>query len=363
MTRVLVTGGSGFIGQHLVSALVARGRQVRVLDLRRPTRAHPEVQYVEGSVLDPDLVNDTLNCVEEVYHLAALPGMWMPRKSDFHDINCGGTEIVIAAARKRGIARFLHCSTESILFYPAPSEEAVTENTLLSADDMPGPYTRSKLLAEKFAVQAAASGFPVIIGCPTMPIGPHDHNLTPPAAMLRHFLGDRLQLYLNFIVNLVDVRDAAAGLVLAMEHGRVGHRYILGGESIPLKNVLQLMAEISGRRSLLIPVSGRASRWTTVLLEFIADYVTGRPPSGTVEGVRIALRARALSIEKAQRELGYAPRPVEPALRETIAYLLGANTDREGFGPSQIGPSHVGSSHIGSSQSSAYSRVSPELPG
>ena len=351
MTRVLVTGGAGFIGQHLVAALAAQRRQVRVLDLRTPTRALPDVQYVEGSVLDPELVDDAMSGVEQVYHLAGLPGMWTPRKKDFQNVNCGGTQIVIAAARKRGVARFLHCSTESILFHP--SKQDVAEDSVLSADDMPGPYTRSKLLAEKLAAQAAASGFPVVIGCPTMPIGPHDHNLTPPAAMLRHFLGERLQLYLDFIVNFVDVRDAAAGLVLAMERGRTGHRYILGGESIALKKVLQLMATVSGRRSLLIPVSGRASRMTTALMEFVADHVTGRPPSGTLEGVRIALRARALSIEKAQRELGYAPRPIEPALRETIAFLLDADGRSEGFGSGQINPG----------ESSAYSTVSPELPG
>jgi dihydroflavonol-4-reductase len=353
MTRVLVTGGAGFIGQHLVAALAAQRRQVRVLDLRTPTRALPDVQYVEGSVLDPELVDDAMSGVEQVYHLAGLPGMWAPRKEDFQNVNCGGTQVVIAAARKRGVARFLHCSTESILFHPSPSKQDIAENSVLSADDMPGPYTRSKLLAEKLAAQAAASGFPVVIGCPTMPIGPHDHNLTPPAAMLRHFLGERLQLYLDFIVNFVDVRDAAAGLVLAMERGRTGHRYILGGESIALKKVLQLMATVSGRRSLLIPVSGRASRMTTALMEFVADHVTGRPPSGTLEGVRIALRARALSIEKAQRELGYAPRPIEPALRETIAFLLDADGRSEGFGSGQINPG----------ESSSYSTVSPELPG
>ena len=322
MTRTLVTGGSGYIGQHLVSALVARGRQVRVLDLRPPTRALPEVQYVEGSVLDADLVDEALSDVDEVYHLAGLPGMWMPNKNDFHAVNCGGTEIVIAAARKRGIARFLHCSTESILFPSSPPEDAAAEDILLTGDDMPGPYTRSKMLAEQLAMHAAASGFPVVIACPTMPIGAHDHNLTPPSAMLRHFLSGRLQLYLDFIVNLVDVRDVAAGLVLTMERGRVGHRYILGGESIPLKKVLRLVRTISGRRNLLIPVPGRVAEIAAAMLEFIADHVTRRPPSGTAEGVRIALRSTALSIEKAQRELGYAPGPVEPALRETIAYLM-----------------------------------------
>src|SRR6478736_1060569 len=284
MTRILVTGGSGFIGKHLVSALLARGREVRILDLQPPSPALPQIQYVRGSVLDRDLVHRAMNGVDEVYHLAGLPGMWLPRKADFHTVNCGGTEIVIETARERGIKRFLHCSTESILFRASPSIDSLADDAFLP-DDMPGPYTRSKMLAERFAMQAAASGFPVVIGCPTMPVGPHDHNVTPPMAMLRHFLGRRLQLYLDFVVNLVDVRDAAEGLIL---------------------------------------VTDRVAAIAAAALEFIADHVTRRPPSGTAEGVRIALRARALSTEKAQRELGFAPGPVEPVSRETIAHLRDA---------------------------------------
>jgi len=328
MTKVLVTGGGGFIGQHLVSTLVERGRQVRVLDLRSPTSVVPGVEYVVGSVLDSDLVDESLRDVEQVYHLAGLPGMWMPRKNDFHAVNFRGTETVMAAARKHGVARVLHCSTESILFRSSPSGDVAAEDTLLPADEMPGPYTRSKMLAEQIAIQAAASGFPVVIGTPTMPIGPHDHNLTPPTAMLQHFLNGRIQLYLDFVVNLVDVRDVAMGLVLAMERGQMGHRYILGGESLSLKKIIQFSAAISGRRNILVPVHGAMAEKAAAMLEFIADHVTRRPPSGTAEGVRIALRATALSIEKAQRELGYAPRPIEPALRETITYLLGASGNR-----------------------------------
>jgi len=322
MTSVLVTGGAGFIGQHLVSALVARDRKVRVLDRRPPVCATPGVEYVSGSVLDSALVDDTLRDVDEVYHLAGLPGMWLPQKNDFHAVNFQGTEVVIAAARKRGTARFLHCSTESILFRPSSLKETSDERSLLPPQQMPGVYTRSKMLAEQSAARAAAAGFPLVIGTPTMPIGPHDHNLTPPTAMLRQFLHGRVQLYLDFIVNLVDVRDVAAGLVLAMERGQVGHRYILGGESISLGKILKLMATISGRGSLAIPVPGKVAEAAAAMLEFVADHVTHRPPSGTAEGVRIALRATDLSIQKARNELGYAPRPVEPALRDTIAYLL-----------------------------------------
>jgi dihydroflavonol-4-reductase len=172
-------------------------------------------------------------------------------------------------------------------------------------------------------LQAARSGFPVVIGTPTMPIGPHDHNLTPPTAMLRHFLGGRFQLYLDFIVNLVDVRDVAAGLVLAMERGQAGHRYLLGGESIPLKKILRLVTAIRGGSRLHMPVPGGVAKMAAAVLEFISDHVTRRPPSGTTEGVRIALRATGLSSKKAERELGYTARPIEPALRETLTYLLG----------------------------------------
>jgi dihydroflavonol-4-reductase len=321
MTRALVTGGTGFIGKHLVSALAARGRRVRVLDLRAPICALPQVEYVAGSVLDPGLVDEALRDVDQVYHLAGLPGMWVPKKDDFYAVNCRGTETVITMARKRGIGRFLHCSTESILFQPR-SRSANDECSLLPPQQMPGLYTRSKMLAEQFAAQAAASGFPLVIGTPTMPIGPHDHNLTPPTAMLRQFLNGRIRMYLDFIVNLVDVRDVAAGLILTMERGQAGHRYILGGESISLKKILQLMSAISGRRHVSISVPGQIAEWAAAALEFMSDHVTHRPPPGTAEGVRIALRATELSIEKAQRELGYAPRLVEPTLRDTIAWLL-----------------------------------------
>jgi dihydroflavonol-4-reductase len=326
MTSVLVTGGSGFIGQHLVSELVAQGRQVRVLDIRPPTRILSAAEYIEGSVLDAALVADAAAGIEEVYHLAGLPGMWKPDRAEFHEVNFVGTRNVLAAARRSGAARFLHCSTESIFFHATQPGDLSAEEASLSVDDMPGPYTRSKMLADELALQEAAGGMPVIIGCPTMPIGPHDHNVTPPTAMLQYFLGQgSLQLYLDFIVNFVDVRDVAAGFVLAMEKGRVGHRYVLGGDSLPLGQILALMASISGRRKVFVPLPGPLAELAASIIELTADYVTRRPPSATVEGVRIARRAVALSSEKARRELGYMPRPVEPLLHEIITHMVGAS--------------------------------------
>ncbi len=299
--------------------------------MRSPSRLAPGVQYVEGTVLDERLVNEAFHDVDEVYHLAALPGMWMPDKRDFHRVNCLGTEVVLEAARKTGIGRFLHCSTESILFRSQHHGEAEAEDSLPPARNMPGAYTRSKALAERRAMEAAATGLPVVIGTPTMPIGPHDHNLTPPAAMLRHFLNSRIQPYLDFVVNLVDVRDVALGLILAMERGRIGHRYVLGGESIRLRHILRLVADVSGRRHFPVPVPAKMAEIAAGAIEFMADHITGRPPSGTAEGVRIARRATDLSIEKARSELGYAPRPVGPTLHETLLYLRASKATGETF--------------------------------
>src|SRR5262249_17101764 len=193
--------------------------------------------------------------------------------------------------------------TESILFRPFRPNDPAAEEAVLSVDEMPGPYTRSKMLADSLALEFAASGFPVIVGCPTMPIGPHDHRVTPPTAMLHHFLcTGAVQMYLDFVVNFVDVRDVAVGLVLAMEKGRVGQRYILGGDSVRLGEILALMASIIGRRKLFIPVPGQLAELVASMIEFTSDYLTGHAPSATAEGVRIARRATAPSIDKTRRE-------------------------------------------------------------
>jgi dihydroflavonol-4-reductase len=140
--------------------------------------------------------------------------------------------------------------------------------------------------------------------------------------MLKYFLKRRVQIYLDFIMNLVDVRDVAMGLLLAMERGQTGQRYILGGENISLKKLLAIVSVLSGRSALRIPIPAVMAQTTAAVLEFIADHVTHTPPAGTVEGVRIASRSQALSIEKARRELGYAPRPIGGALEETVQSIL-----------------------------------------
>ncbi len=330
MRHTLVTGGSGFIGAHLV-ALLAQDRRVCILDTHPPACAPEGVRYVKGSVLDPAAVREALENVEEVYHLAALSGMWVPKKGDYQAVNCVGTEVVIDAARKRGISRLLHCSTGAILFGRSMTDSVVTEATATTLDEMPGGYTRSKLAAEKLALQAAAAGFPVVVASPTMPIGPHNGSLTPPNQMLLRFLRQRVQCYLDFTINLVDVRDVAAGLVLAMQRGQIGHRYILGGEDISLRKLLETMAMLRGRKALRIPIPAGVALMAAAIMEFGADHVTHQLPEATREAVRIAVRSKPMSIEKSRRELGYAPRPIESALREVIASVVPTGSNEMAF--------------------------------
>ena len=218
-------------------------------------------------------------------------------------------------SRRRANAAFRDFCTarlKSILFGSPPLELSAID-VVTTPDEMPGVYTRSKFAAEQRALQAAAYGFPVIIANPTMPIGPHYGNLTPPTLMLRYFINRRVQVYLDVVLNLVDVRDVTAGLLLAMERGQSGHRYILGGEAISLGKLLKAVRAVTGRKALRVPIPA----------ELVSDHVTHRPPAGTVEGVRIALRSQPLSIEKSRRDLGFAPNPIGPALRETVASFVG----------------------------------------
>jgi dihydroflavonol-4-reductase len=176
----------------------------------------------------------------------------------------------------------------------------VTERTSAVLDDMSGAYTRSKMRAEQAALAAARSGFPVVIANPTMPIGPHHRNLTPPVPMLQHFARRRMQIYLAahgsklarrkfLVLNLVDLRARRRGLRLAMDHGEVGQRYILGGEHIPLRRVDMVVA-IRRRKG-----PAGFAHMTAAMMEFLADHVARRPPAATVEAIRIAVRSKALS--------------------------------------------------------------------
>jgi len=321
MPTALVTGGCGFLGRHLVDALVARGETVRVLDLKEGRDLPAGVEFHRGSVEDPQAVGRALGGVDCVYHLAAIAHLWSPDSGRFDRVNRRGTETVLAAAAHHGTRRFVHCSTEAILLPSRRNGRAeIDEGVEVGLGEMPGPYTRSKFLAEQAALAAARDGLEVVVVNPTVPIGPGDRNMTPPAQMLALFLAGGSPFYLDCILNLVDVRDVAEGMILAAARGRSGERYILGGENVPLHDLLPRLEALSGqkmpKRAILPPVALAAG----MVAERVARW-RGKMPAATAEGVRIALRSAPFESEKARRELGYRPRPIDEALADAVAWL------------------------------------------
>jgi dihydroflavonol-4-reductase len=316
MALALVTGGSGFVGRHLVDALRARGDDVRVLDIA-PLDAK-DVDCRHGSVLDARAVENAMRGVDCVYHLAGIAHLWVANKDDFDLVNRRGTEVVLQSAKEAGVRRVVHCSTESILLPRRRNGRAIDESTAPSFDDMPGPYTRSKHLAEQAALAAARNGMDVVVVNPTVPIGDGDRNMTPPAAMLALFLSGGSPLFLDCILNLVDVRNVAEGIALAGERGRSGERYILGGENMALRELLRVLERMAGRRMPRRAVPASVALATASVSGFIADRITGKPPVATREGVVLALRSAPFDSRKAGRELGYAPGGVETALTEVV---------------------------------------------
>jgi dihydroflavonol-4-reductase len=318
----LVTGGSGFIGSHVITTLCARGAHVRILDLAPPDDLAADVEFVAGSILDRQRLDTAMANVRHVYHLAGIAKLWSREKSDFDRINVDGTAAVLRAAAAQRVERVVHCSTEAILLPKRSGAGALIDETMRpELSDMPGPYTRSKLMAEQSVLAAVQGGLDGLIVNPTVPIGPGDRNLTPPSAMLSMFLDGQSPVFLDCVLNLVDVRDVAAGMVLAAERGRAGERYILGGENVALRDLLTSLERISGRPMPKRAVPGWLALGSAAVAEWAADLLTGRTPAATREGVRLALRSGPFDSQKARRELGYAPRPLEDALADAVAWL------------------------------------------
>jgi dihydroflavonol-4-reductase len=319
-----VTGGCGFIGRHLVTLLAQRGYGVRVLDLQDWPEAPVGVEVRRGSILDRAAMAEAVQGVQLVFHLAANPNLWAPDPRTFHEVNYEGTCRVLEAAAQAGVERIVYTSTESILKnIRARNGEAaalIDESVELAIDDVWGAYCRSKYLAEREALRAAKAGLPVVIVNPTMPVGPGDGLITPPTRMLIGFLNGATPAYLDCEFNLVDARDAANGHLLAAERGRIGERYILGGENLALGHVLDLLREMTG-----LPI---ARTRVPYAFAYVAGWIsegfsrlTKRPPIAPLTGVLLARSSMAFDCRKARRELGWHTRPLRQSLMDAVVDL------------------------------------------
>jgi len=341
MPRSLVTGGAGFIGRALVTELLKRGDEVRVFDIAEPLSEWGGlVEHVRASITDSGAVRAAMRDVDRLYHLAAIPDLWLPDKRRFREVNTAGTKHVLDAAGEAGVRRIVHTSTESIIRGVSGQEGVADECAEADLEDMPGPYCRSKYLAEQAAFGAAAAGLPVVIVNPTLPIGPGDERLTPPMRMLLGYVNGEYPAYLESTFNMIDVRDVAHGHVLAAERGQVGRRYILGGQNLTLGELLDMLHELTGlpmpRRRVPYPVAYA----TAVVSELVADHVTHRPPAAPLTGVRLARRAMTFDNRRARQELGLRVTPLRKALTDTVRWFeeRGLLTRKPRWAPHLSGP-------------------------
>jgi dihydroflavonol-4-reductase len=320
---ILVTGGAGFIGSHLVRLLVERGKRVRVLERPGAPVSHLPLERIElvwADIRDRATVAKAVIGCQEVYHLAANPNLWAYPRGLFRQVNYLGAVNVLDAALAAGARRVLHTSTESILTR-ARQTAAITEEQQVTIRDVIGPYCRSKFLAERHAFRLAKGGAPVVIVNPTLPIGPGDLGRSPPTQMLLDFCRGKRREYMDAELNLIDVRDVADGMVRAMERGRPGRRYLLGHENLSIRQVFGHLSRLTG-----LPEPHRRVPYALALAmayisEFLADLVTHQPPAATITGVKLTLRRMHFDARRSLDDLGLQPRPVTQSLSDAVAWF------------------------------------------
>lgn len=322
MTQVLVTGGAGFIGSHLVELLVERGHCVRVLERPGVVVSHlplDRISLVRGDIRDRKSVRDAVRGCEEVYHLAANPQLWVKPRRLFYEVNFLGAANVLEEAVAAG-ARALHTSTESILTRSRQTEP-IREDQVVPPGDVIGPYCRSKYRAECYAFEMAQMGAPIVVVNPTLPIGPGDRGLSPPGRMMLDFCMGKRREYLDAELNLIDVRDVALGMVRVMERGKPGRRYLLGHENLSILEVFRILASLTG-----LPEPTRRVPYVVALIaagisEIVADVWMTHPPAATLTGVRLTRRRMHFDASASLAELGLSPRPVRQSIAEAVEWF------------------------------------------
>jgi dihydroflavonol-4-reductase len=319
----LVTGATGFVGSHVVRQLLLRGDRVRIFARNSSRKSNVESFGCEIAIGDLKDPISLLRCVQgcrRVYHVAADYRLWAKNPQDIYDNNVGGTRNLLSACCEAGVEKVVYTSTVGAIGMRADGLPA-DEETPVSLDDMIGHYKRSKFIAEQVAKEFAASGLPVVIVNPTTPIGSGDIKPTPTGMIILEFIKNRMPAYVDTGLNLVGVTDVARGHLLAEEKGKVGERYILGGENWSLEEILEGLARICGKRMPRVRIPWILALVAGYLDNFFMGTVLRREPNIPLEGVRMARHKMYISCEKARKELGYTPEPAEKALREAVEYF------------------------------------------
>ena len=320
--RVLVTGATGFIGGNLTRLLSRSGYEVRALV--RPgsntlTIDDTGVEQAPGDILDQDSVARAIRSCEAVFHCAAAYTFWSRDPGAVYRTNVEGTRNVLEAARREQVSRIVYTSTVSTIGYSSSGN--ANEQSPVEPSHLVGNYKQSKYQAEQVVLEMASLGLPVVIVNPTAPVGAWDVKPTPTGRILVDFLRQKMPAYLDTGLNLVDVRDVAAGHILAMEKGKPGHRYLLGNRNVTLKELFSMLQSLTGLRAPRFKVP----YWLAIGAGYVDQVIEGgvlrREPRVPLEGLKIARQPMYVDCGKAVRELGQPQSCLEAALEKAVKWF------------------------------------------
>jgi dihydroflavonol-4-reductase len=321
--NVFLTGATGFVGSHVARAFAAQGARLHLL-VRSTSRLDNLEGLSAGTVIgdlrDPESLRSALSDCKVLVHVAADYRLWVRDPQAMYAANVDGTRNLLALAREVGVRRVVYTSSVATMGFRKDGT-IVDENTPVSLDDMIGHYKRSKYLAEQEAIVAARDGQQVIVLNPTTPIGANDIKPTPTGQIVVDFLNRKFPAYVDTGLNLVDVDEVARMHVTALERGKPGERYILGGENLSLKQILDKMSAITGIPSPSMEVPHAVAMAFAFFDEMVTGRLCGKEPRATVEAVRMGKKKMFASSAKAERELGFRIVPVYAALRAAIDWF------------------------------------------
>jgi dihydroflavonol-4-reductase len=321
--KVFLTGATGFVGHHVAKALASQGAELRLLVRRTSNLKNLEGIKGEthvGDLAEPESLRPALAGCDAVMHVAADYRLWIPDPQAMYKANVEGTRELLRLAREARVKRFVYTSSVATMHFRTDGI-VINEDTPVSLDDMVGHYKRSKFMAEQEAVKAAEAGQQVIILNPTTPIGPNDAKPTPTGRIFVDFLKRKFPAYVDTGLNLVDVSEVARTHATALEKGRAGRRYILGGENLTLKQILDKMAAITGIPSPTTKIPFAVAATYAFFEEWITGRIRGKEPRATLEEVRMGRKKMFASSARAQQELGFRIVPVYPAMRAAIDWF------------------------------------------
>ena len=326
MARVFVTGATGFIGYHVARILRERGFEVRAL-VREGSDTEwlraVDVEIARGDLRDYEGLREAIKGSEQVYHVAADYRLWVPDPRTMYDINVQGTVNVMKGAREAGAAKVVYTSTVGVLA-PAKNGTPGNEKTSARLGDMVGHYKKTKFLAEQEVQRFAREGLPVVIVNPTAPIGTMDRKPTPTGRIIVDFLNGKMPAYLDTGLNFVDVEDVAEGHVRASESGVVGERYILGNVNLTLRQFLEVLSRLTGRRPPRWKLPYAPVLCAALIDEGLSRLLRGREPMIPLAGVRMARYYMFFDCSKARTQLGMAEKPLEIAARKALDWYMGS---------------------------------------